>query len=121
MEQMTFQNTQLGKSREEKIREAKSCFKSSGSFSSGSGWKESTEYPENDYMDPEPAGRSYGLCRFAAAILLFFILVTAFHFKVSYRGWNRGRIEKVLSDDSHYQYIVKQAEMAIKKIEPKGK
>lgn len=118
MEQLAFQNMEPKKSRADKIREAKLSFQSSGGLSSLVQTAEKTEDFSGDFPFPE---KHYGLYRFFSAVMLFFVLVTAFHFQFSYRGWNQDKIEQVLSDDTNYQKIVKKAETVIKMLEPKGK
>ena len=121
MEQLAFQNMEPKKSREEKIREAKLSFQPS-SFRTESGRTAFSGFTDRDeeFSGGFPEQKKhYGLYRFVSAVLLFFMLITAFHFQFSYHGWNREKIEQVLSDDSHYQKLVKQAEMVMKRIEPK--
>lgn len=120
------------KSREEKLREAKRFFQSSGipvsegrnvspskyqKSSMGRMWE--TEPEEDDFFDGGQEQRKppYSLYRLISAALLLGLLITAFQFRFSYGGFHRDAVEKILSDDSHYQELVRQAELVMKQWE----
>ena len=100
---------ELKKSREERLREAKMLFRDVSSFS-----KEDDEDIPETFMETE---KTFSFFRPLFSLLLFVLLISAFQAKVSFHGIDRDRVEKVLSDDSHYQHLVKQAEMVIKYFE----
>ena len=121
MEQLVFENMEPKKRREDRLREAKMLF-SGDSFPASEGF---SPFSHEGYEEmPEEFRRKEGHFSFYRplfAFLLFVLFVTAVHFQISFRGFDRERIEQVLSDDSHYQMLVKQAEAVIRYLEPKGK
>lgn len=107
MEQFALESMEPKKSREERLREAKMLFRDvSSSFS-----KEEYEDMPETFVETE---RTFSFYRPLFTLLLFVLLVSAFRTHVSFRGIDRDRVEQVLSDDTHYQQLVKQAEMVIK-------
>lgn len=102
MEPSAFEHTKPQKKREERLREAKMLFRD--------------EHLPHDNI-PETfteRERTISFYRPLFSVLLFVCLITAFQFHYSFHGIDRNKVEKILSDDSHYQMLVKQAEMVIK-------
>lgn len=101
-------------SREEKVMAAKMAF--------------STEYDrkkcsqgmgglrEKNQIREERKHR-FGLWRMIMTVMLFFTFMAAFHFQVSYRGWDEQRIEQVLTDDTKWQKVVAEVSKVVEKIE----
>lgn len=92
-------------SRSEKILEAKSSFYATQASAAGK---------RNDHNSPKRGGHPFGMIRMLMAGMLFLILVTAFHFQVSYGFLNKDNIEMILSDDSHWRALVEEVSEVIK-------
>lgn len=97
-------------SRSEKILEAKSSFYANQTPGGKRGNNDNTQ---------RRGGHPFGMIRMLMAGMLFLILVTAFHFKVSVGPFSRDNIERILSDDSHWQMLVDGATAVMKDIQPK--
>lgn len=61
----------------------------------------------------------FGMLRMVIAGVLFFVLVLSFHFKFSYQGYDQAYVEQVLSEDGHWESLVKQVTQVMKQIVPK--
>ncbi len=107
MESFISGSEELKKSREERVREAKMKF-------SGDGYESLSEVP----FERE---ESFSFYRPFFSLLVLILLITAFQFHFSFHGIDRNRVEQVLSDDSHYQSLVRQAEMVIRHLDEKRK
>ncbi len=97
-------------SRSEKILAARSAFGQDGQGHSARGAlrtvpsAEKKEIPGKEI--PKKDGHYFGIIRMLAAGMAFLALIVAFHFQVSYQGFDRESVEKVLSDDSHWNLLV---------------
>lgn len=100
--------------REDKILAAKQAFGTknvghrSSSFQSG--------YEQNFQNQKIERKHQYGLWRFVITVMLFFAFLAGVHFDVSYHGWNRERLEKVLEDDTKWQKIVQEVSNVMESI-----
>ncbi|RKI40215.1 hypothetical protein D7V86_04465 [bacterium D16-51] len=103
-------------SRQDKILEAKSAFGQDVRYAGG--------YHRNNRVPPAYPDRKetlsdgeerhhFGMLRMVIAGVLFFILVTAFHFQVSYYGFNKENVKKALADESRWNSLVEQAEQVM--------
>ncbi|MDE7247967.1 MAG: hypothetical protein K2N43_08780 [Lachnospiraceae bacterium] len=123
-------------SRSEKIREAKSAFARNAGRNAGWGYgrdayagtggirelgqtKPVTSDTWGEQADFEGEKNHYGILRMVTAGVLFFVLILSFHFKLSYQGFDRAYVEQVLSEDGHFEGLVKQAAEAMKQVVPK--
>lgn len=128
MGQTAFEHMEPKKSREERLREAKLLFRgsSSGLFHFDDGYSQDG-FSRDKYLQEEIGETSEVLkeekknifYRPLLSIILFLLLITACQFHFSFHGIDRKRVEQVLSDDSHYQMLIKQAEMVIKDLSQK--
>ena len=92
--------------REDKILAAKIAF--------GAGGDSRRTYPAragfeqiSDEQQPERKHR-YGLWRFAVSVMLFFAFLAGIHYHVSFAGWNKERLEKMLADDTRWKQVVRE-------------
>ena len=107
--------------REDKILAAKMAF--------GAGTGSHRTYPAKSGLEQrteEQRGERkhrYGLWRFAATVMLFFAFLAGTYFDVSFNGWNKERLEKLLADDTRWKQIVREVsnvmESMPKKSQPK--
>lgn len=116
-------------SRAEKIQQAKSAFTHGTSPSRGitsgygrqemsGGFNESRRDTvplrygitsgSEENLNMEEGRHHFGMLRMVTAGVLFFVLLLAFHFGVSYKGYDRAYVEQVLSDNSHWESLVNQ-------------
>lgn len=65
--------------------------------------------PEQNYgNDRAERKHRYGIWRFGAAVMLFFAFLAGTYFDVSFRGWNKERLEKMLADDTRWKQVVRE-------------
>ena len=99
-------------SRSDKILEAKSAFGQEAGRYTG-GYHRSSRVPAhhdgNVPLSDREERHHFGMLRMVIAGVLFFVLVTAFHFQVSYYGFNKENVKKVLADESRWNSLVEQA------------
>lgn len=90
------------KSREERIREAKSAF-------AGGRTLPAVDEHSQDDMTQGISRHPFRLLRVVTAVMLFFLLVIALYFDFSYHGFNREFIEHCLQDDTLWQKLTSKA------------
>ncbi len=92
--------------RQDKILAAKMAF---GTGTGGRrGYLGVTE-PEQDFGNERMERKHrYGLWRFGAAVMLFFAFIAGTYFDISFRGWNKERLEKMLADDTRWKQVVRE-------------
>ncbi len=95
-------------SRAEKILEAKSAFLPGA---------QKRYKKERQKTDGSEKRHSFFLFRMLAAGALFLLLISAFHFNLSYHGWNKNFVKETLSDGSRWDELVNQVSAVIKQIE----
>lgn len=115
-----------GKSRADRVREAKAAFeepargsRGRGRLPSGRGMYSSYgsygnqgnygepderegEYPEGDRTIP------FGMLRMLASGVLFLALVAAFHYDVSWKGFDKAYVQKQMAEHGHWDALVEQ-------------
>lgn len=112
-----------GKSRAERIREAKAAFEEpvrgsrgragsvSGrgtinSYSGKRGYGDFTEGEEEGFK--EEKGIPFGMLRMLAAGVLFLALVAAFHYDVSWQGFDKAYVQKQMAEHGRWDALVNQ-------------
>lgn len=92
--------------RQDKVLAAKMAFgASAGGHRSYLG---ATEPEQNLGNDGRERKHRYGVWRFGAAVMLFFAFMAGTYFDVSFRGWNRERLEKMLADETRWKQVVRE-------------
>lgn len=84
-----------------------------------------TEYFEKDLemndnegtVSPTEEKHHFGMVRMVAAGVLFFICIAAFHFQFTYAGFSKEAVERILSDETHWNLLVQQAVQVIQAIQ----
>lgn len=100
-------------SRSDKILEAKSAFgQETGRYTGG--YHRNSRVPSehrdgNVPLSDREERHHFGMLRMVIAGMLFFVLVIAFHFQVSYYGFNKENVKKALADESRWNSLVEQA------------
>lgn len=108
-------------SRSDRILEAKSAFgQNTGRYARG--YSRGSEFSglSSDRREPVPQKEGkyhFGMLRMVIAGMLFFVLVLAFHFQVSYYGFNKEYVQKALADESHWNSIVNQVTQVMNTIQ----
>lgn len=97
-------------SRSDKIMEAKSAF-GQNTVGHTRGYSRGNDFLERYPASKDTASRQqgkhhFGMLRMVIAGMLFLVLVTAFHFQVSYSGFNKEYLQTVLEDQSHWNHLV---------------
>lgn len=107
------EEVERGISRSDKILEAKSAFgQETGRYAGGYYRNNRSSSVHRDGKEPLPDREErhrFGMLRMVIAGVLFFVLVTAFHFQVSYYGFNKESVKKALADESRWNSLVEQA------------
>ncbi|MDD7402748.1 MAG: hypothetical protein SO170_00810 [Butyribacter sp.] len=62
----------------------------------------------------EKKKHSFGLLRMLVAGMLFLLLLTAFHFDISYQKFDREYVKELLADDSKWEKLVNQVTEVMK-------
>lgn len=109
-------------SRSDRILEAKSAFgqntgrNARGYYSRGSEFS-GLSSDRRELVSQEEGKHHFGMLRMVIAGMLFFVLVLAFHFQVSYYGFNKEFVQKALADESHWNSIVNQVTQVMNTIQ----
>lgn len=106
--QVDDMNEERKMSRSDKILEAKSAFVPGG---------QSTYTRRTQDTVSERKKHSFGLLRMLVAGMLFLILISAFHFNVSYHGFDKEYVKEALADNSQWEKLVKQVSQVMKHIQ----
>ena len=111
------EGTEHAVSRSDRILEAKSAFGQEVGRYAGGYHRNSrvpAAYPDRKETLPDGEERHhFGMLRMVIAGMLFFILVTAFDFQVSYYGFNKESVKKALADETYWNSLVEQAEQVM--------
>ena len=99
--------------RQDKVLAAKMAF---GASAGGHRRTLGMTEPEQDVVDRVESRHRYGLWRFVAAVVLFFAFMAGAHFDVSIQGWNRERLEKMLSDDTRWKQVVREVSHVMERL-----
>lgn len=99
-------------SRSDRILEAKSAFaqregRNTRGYTRGNDFSGTYSVPK-ETLPREEGKHHFGMLRMVIAGMLFFVLVTAFHFQVSYYGFNKESVQELLADESHWNSLVNQ-------------
>ena len=115
-----------GKSRAEKVREAKAAFEepvrgnrgrtravsSRGMYNSYSSYGNQGYYGDSAEGEEEYLERDrtvpFGMLRMLAAGVLFLALVAAFHYDVSWQGFDKAYVQKQMAEHGHWDALVNQ-------------
>lgn len=115
-----------GKSRAEKVREAKAAFEepvrgnrgrartvsSKGMYNSHSSYGNQGNYGDSVEKEEEhlegDRGIPFGMLRMLAAGVLFLALVAAFHYDISWQGFDKAYVQKQMAEHGHWDVLVDQ-------------
>lgn len=122
-----------GKSRAERVREAKAAFEeqarggrgrsrqASGRGISGGYGGQGNYGSYSDYGDTEEdrypeaeRGIPFGMLRMLAAGVLFLLLVTAFHYNVSWQGFDKAYVKKQMAEHGRWDDLVNQVSAVLR-------
>lgn len=68
-------------------------------------------------MSPVKEKHHFGMVRMVTAGVLFFLLIAAFHFQITYEEFSRETVEQALADDTHWNALVQCVSQAVHTIQ----
>lgn len=120
-------------SRSEKIQLAKSAFTQGSGRNTGSSYSRlgttrgayDNEIDRSSFrygvtsgseadLSLEEGRHHFGMLRMVIAGMLFFVLVLSFHFKLSYKEYDKSYVEQMLSDGSQWESLINQVTQVMK-------